>query len=514
MRYFLLSGRFWAEEGHVFFRDLYGLSFFEALSYVSPRHGQYFLGINLSVYLATLVPFEYAPLVTTYFALVIQAIIVVLLLGYRDQLKINSLSLAALMVIITAIPQSDEVWASSTNMHWHMQVILVLILIVSPSTKRARWMIAVLLILCGLTSLSIVFVLPLFLAKAFLTRDKDDLNHAAIAAATSLLQLAVFFSTPSTREVAFSPAVLFFAVANQQFVHPLLGTEAARTVVDVYTQQVADLQFVGILILMLTAIGISAVYYFLFRNGNARIKWMIAAMGFIVVGNVMETLETDVGLMSPFSGTRYFYAPNVLFFTAVAAVAGEKKLILSPYLTVVASVGLVSLFAPQIIWSPQLTGPNWRQSLERARAWHLMEVEIWPSYPWRVPNVELLGEGYSFQWDTYEFPRQAYEDCQQECTLIYFSSNQETDFWGRPLAGVESAGEYVVIVSSGEVVYEYGGQQPASMTYSTGTFEVLISNEPPRLTLNSIPVPLDAGTAHILMLDNHTRTITAQSFAK
>ena len=61
------DSRFWAEEGSVFFASFRDFSFFEAIRYTYLGS---FLGLtNLTVWLSTLAPLEYAPAVTTAIAL-------------------------------------------------------------------------------------------------------------------------------------------------------------------------------------------------------------------------------------------------------------------------------------------------------------------------------------------------------------------------------------------------------------------------------------------------------------
>jgi len=77
VRYFT-NPRFWAEEGTLHFAYSYNHPWYQAL--IHPQVGYLNFYPNLATVLATLVPLEFAPLVTTLAALLVQLIPIVIIL--------------------------------------------------------------------------------------------------------------------------------------------------------------------------------------------------------------------------------------------------------------------------------------------------------------------------------------------------------------------------------------------------------------------------------------------------
>ncbi|MBV1881506.1 MAG: hypothetical protein KUG82_07725 [Pseudomonadales bacterium] len=92
MRGFWRTGRFWAEEGKVFYSQLLELPWYDAIVFQYNGHLEF--STNAIVYLSTLTPLFFAPLVTTYLSLGVQVLPIALIICYRNHLKISPIVLS------------------------------------------------------------------------------------------------------------------------------------------------------------------------------------------------------------------------------------------------------------------------------------------------------------------------------------------------------------------------------------------------------------------------------------
>ena len=136
MHGYLTEGRFWAEEGSGYYNGIQNLSFFKGLIFVF--HGHLTLATNLVVSISALFDFKYAPLVTTYAFFLLQSIPVIVLLFYRENFGINWWGTIGFVLILVGLPQSAEVWANSTNLHFHFSLLAAIIAIMEIGTNYPK----------------------------------------------------------------------------------------------------------------------------------------------------------------------------------------------------------------------------------------------------------------------------------------------------------------------------------------------------------------------------------------
>lgn len=133
--YIFTQGRFWAEEGAIYFRVMYSApSFFDAITYYYSNQGYFSLFANVANYFATFFPLEFAPLVTAYLSLLVILMVPILMfhlpsnrgvvMKRADKLKWSILCLAVLIGPL-AYP---EVWANTINAQVYFGVISFILL--------------------------------------------------------------------------------------------------------------------------------------------------------------------------------------------------------------------------------------------------------------------------------------------------------------------------------------------------------------------------------------------------
>lgn len=175
----LRSPRFWAEEATVYFEHARAVG---VAALASPHLGYYSFFSNLAGVLASLPRPEHGPWVTTLLALAIQLIPVGLVLAGRIAfLRTPGRQLLALAAIIVASP-SDEVWLNTINSQFHLALACALLLLESEGEPSwlGRWARRGLLVLAGLTGPVSCFLLPVFLWRAWRTRQREDWVQVAL----------------------------------------------------------------------------------------------------------------------------------------------------------------------------------------------------------------------------------------------------------------------------------------------------------------------------------------------
>lgn len=170
----LISPRFWAEDGTVYFAYARSHGLLESLFLVpttSGPAGYLNLAANLPAWIAAhFVPLEWAPLVPTIFALVIQLLPAWLVLqGRLPAFPCPFQRRLAALVMIVSPPLLSEVWGNATNSQVFLGLAASLILAESTEdwTSRDFGLRLGILALASLSGPYTIFLAPLFLFRAF-----------------------------------------------------------------------------------------------------------------------------------------------------------------------------------------------------------------------------------------------------------------------------------------------------------------------------------------------------------
>ena len=206
----LLEGRFWAEEGRVFFENAWNMPWFDAL--LVSHSGYLNLVANLAGVLARhLAPLELAPYLSTGLALIIHCFPALLLLSSRlDWLQHRWVMAAALLFIATP-PASQEVWLTSIASQHHLALAAGVVLALEARRGLAGALQILVLVLASLSAPMSWVLLPLFILRALLERSQRRTLQCIIMLAGVALQLALFHTQIPGRHLGL-PASLFGAI--------------------------------------------------------------------------------------------------------------------------------------------------------------------------------------------------------------------------------------------------------------------------------------------------------------
>ncbi len=195
--------RFWAEEATVYFRTAWLSSTWRAL--IAPHQGYFSLFANLASIVASWVPLEQAPLVTTLLAALLPLVIVGAIAVSESPTLDSPLKKAAAALACLLAGATGEIWLTTINSQHCVPLLVFLILIDDKQKGWKRWAAQGLLVTLGLSSVAANFLAPLFLARYLQQRDKIDLKLFWLLVATSSIQIgAIAYSA-----IALGPSAYF-----------------------------------------------------------------------------------------------------------------------------------------------------------------------------------------------------------------------------------------------------------------------------------------------------------------
>jgi hypothetical protein len=379
----VLRGRFWAEEGAVFFTRAWDLPWYQAL--VDPYGGYLSLVGNASAILASHVPLTKACYVSTAIALLVQLCpIAIIFLSKDEWLQPRKVFLAAAFLIAT-IPMCEGVWLNTVGSQYHLNLCVGLILALSVRGGIVGYFHKGLLAIATLTGLGPACILPLYAIRAFLDRSKQRAVECTIIAAGLLTQF-VFFWRPEARHVSGSavvgidPLLLLNIFFVKHIVSPILGYKEAFDVAGTWMNDYTHGTFNLIPGAVITLLAFGIFAYMILQTRNSATRWLFCSgMGLALISNVATFGERYLSLGVNVN-TRYVFGPQILFeltlLSIFASTKGWKSLLSKWFLIWVAIIG-----AHEYFWvNPSFAeGPSWRSEVRKWQADPSYRIKIWPA---------------------------------------------------------------------------------------------------------------------------------------
>src|SRR4029077_6266399 len=186
--------QFWAEDGKLFYADVYNRGLLATLAV--PQSGYFQELPTLAAGIAQLVPLAFAPLVTNTIASAVRVLPVGLLLSRRAEtispdIRVRAL-LAALYIALPGSPESD---GNIDNALWYLAPAAVIVLMLRPPARRsARVLDVTTVALCSVTGVFSIALAPLaFSYRHWRGRDAVSRLTLAILTAGAAIQLLAIF---------------------------------------------------------------------------------------------------------------------------------------------------------------------------------------------------------------------------------------------------------------------------------------------------------------------------------
>lgn len=371
-----LLGRFWAEEGTVFFATAWTRP---PLSALLTSYAGY---LNLAANAATLaaryaLPLEWAPYATIATGLAVQLAPPSLLLLARDAWLQDWRARAAAILLLLFVPAADEIWLQVLHCQFELTLCCALILALDARPRAALPLLLLLLApLCGLGAIAL---LPLFALRALLDRSIARTLQCAALVAGSALQLAFFFRIGTDRLLTTDPAILLPVITLKHLVVPFLGTGTARRLAGSWRDATAHGRLLP-LAAVFPVIGSIGIVAASIRARNWTALWLLAAAALTAGAGYFGALEGPMSLLDEMSGQRYAFVPQSLLamtFLSLAALPGHpapRALGAALCLWLLMS-GVQQYRRP---WNAVAFGPAWRPEVAAWRADPAHTIQIWP----------------------------------------------------------------------------------------------------------------------------------------
>jgi hypothetical protein len=157
----VLHARFWAEDGAVYYSNVYNHGLLASLTV--PQAGYFQTFPLLAAQVARLVAVPQAPFVMNALALAVQVLPVGILMSRRAVTLSPDLRLRAMLALLyLVVPSAVELDATAVNAQWYLAVAALLVLLLAPPKHaRGRFLDGAILLMAGLTGPFCVLLAPI-----------------------------------------------------------------------------------------------------------------------------------------------------------------------------------------------------------------------------------------------------------------------------------------------------------------------------------------------------------------
>ena len=369
-------GRFWAEEGTIFFVHARYLPWCKALFF--SYYGYMNFAANLAAVLANnLVPLEQAPYISTIFAFIIQILPIALLcLSEQKWLQDRKILLAALLIVII-LPFSTEVWLSSIGSQCHLNLCVGIILALAPGAGLIAFYQYVLLIFAPLSGPGAAFLLPLFILRAIIDRSQKRAVQATVLGLGTVLQL-LFFYHHGVRSLGINPVLLLNVFYVKHLLEPLFG-QLQSYPLGIHLHDSFAAGHISWRITIETFVAFSIFALTVWRSRKAEPIYFF--LGGIIMASLSYcgALGDRIDLLNAGACDRYAYAPQVLLELSLLSLScmssGWTRIISRALIIWIIVIGLHEYF---YIPEGSRNGPNWQSEIRQWRKDPNHVLAIWP----------------------------------------------------------------------------------------------------------------------------------------
>lgn len=370
----LSQGRFWAEEGRVFFERAWTLPWNEAL--FLPYGGYLNIVANAGGVLARyLVRLRAAPYVTTSIALTIQCIPAILIVISRVDWLQRRIIIAAALAIIATVPFSYEVNLSTIGSQFYLALAAAIILALEARSGAFGVLQFLVLFVAPLSGPASWALAPLFAFRALAERSRLRAFHALTILSGMLLQVVFFFSPVHGRGIGISPTLLGAIVLAKHVVAPIMYDRWAVGVIKSFAPLFTNAGGPIWPLALVTLLTIGALVVTA-RDAAKSPLWLFSAGVSIALISYVGALGEKIALVGSLSGGRYALAPQTLFALSLLSwsVLGRGPIRQVGRYTVVwlIIVGVLDYRLTQF-------GPPWPHQVEKWQTDKSYELQIWPS---------------------------------------------------------------------------------------------------------------------------------------
>jgi hypothetical protein len=375
----LTEGRFWGEEGSVFFKQACCLPWYKAL--LLPYAGYLNFPATLAGVMAkNLVPLRYACFVPSIIALIIQTFPAILLCASRERWLQDRKILLASLLIIATLPNSHEVWLSSISSQFHLNLCVSIILTLETRTGLLALFQYALLLLAPLSGPGAICLLPLFIIRSVIDRSKQRIIQSCVLGLGAFLQIFIFYQSQQ-RSFGIEPVLLGDVFFIKHILSPFLGQHESHDLSFFVHYSYVFGHTMAIKLALVTLITFAILATTIWRSQKAPPIYFFSCALILSALSYFGSLGVDRSdLLDPIAGNRYAFTPQILFELAILSLSclsfGWTRLISRSIIIWVIVIGLHEYFCTPDIFA---TGPNWRSEIGQWQKDPNHSIAVWPS---------------------------------------------------------------------------------------------------------------------------------------
>jgi hypothetical protein len=372
----LLEGRFWAEEGRIFYERAWERPWLEAL--FLPYTGYLNLTANLAGVLARhFAPLPIAPYVTTGLALLIQCVPAVLIVTSRlDWLQRRVVLLIALLIVASP-PDSQEVWLNTSSSQFHLALAAAIILALETRSGLVGALQLGVLCVAPLSSPASWVLVPLFGLRSVIDRSWPRTVQTLVLVAGVTAQLVLFFTSIDPRVIGMPPSVFGAIVLTKNIIAPLLYHSQASILIDIFaTRFSASGGPIWCLVIVVVLFAAAIMRAILLPEKTP--LWFLISGAAIATISYVGAIGNKLDMLAVIGGDRYAFVPQVLFALAVLSWSvveqGPVRVWARGAVAWLLIVGLMEF--PAKGWQ---TGPPWPAEVQKWQQNPSYSLQIWPT---------------------------------------------------------------------------------------------------------------------------------------
>lgn len=310
--------QFWAEDG-LWYAETHNLGWWKVL--FEPIGGYLNTFPRLIATLAQLAPFSVAPLFFNSIAITVQALPVSFCLSSRFSAIANLPTRVLLGSLYLALPNTREINAVVASAHWHLALLMCMLLLASPPISLAWRCFDLVAVLLG--SLTGPFVIMLWPVAAVVWGWKRRTSWMSTLlftmTACAFIQVAALYLSGSEARypgrLGASPLLFAKILASQVFLAALIGKNSVPYRHSYWLHAV-----------VITVAGLAVFAYALWR-GRWELKVFVIFAIMMLTGALLTPLAASPKwpILLTAWGVRYWFIPMLAFVCALVWMAGAER---------------------------------------------------------------------------------------------------------------------------------------------------------------------------------------------
>ena len=398
--YLLQNPRFWAEEGSIWFQ--YGSThpIWRTLLFVFPISNYFSLAPNIGAVLSSQAAVHfgllYAPMATTLYSYLIQALCIVSILVVRSRL-FDSLwkAVAGCLIVLFAPTTTDEIWLNSINSMSFLGAITLVILFADTQnwSRATKWVTRGILLFCGLSSPYAVALTPLFLLWAWRSKGREQKIQCAILMICVLVQAGVVLESRrenkrqhihSVRATLIRPDASAVNIFVEHMLYPSVGLPARELVLDTFGLKESSISALTAPARpFLQTLPLGGWFCFLLIVGILALlrgKSLFSMTNMMLAAFLVLSIFTCIASLYSVPTGRYAFMPGVAFLLLLllnidSASSRTQQYICASILSIGLAAGMVAYATPRY-----QEGPSWQGELAKWEASPAYTPRVWPSF--------------------------------------------------------------------------------------------------------------------------------------